>query len=199
MEQKKRKAYLTTLEAAEVLLVSTETIRTWAQKGKLRAQVTPGGHRRFFHEDIEQFASSMGIDINARSAGQQPKILVVDDDDGTRKLISKFLQKEFSDVVIDTAANGFEAGQKIISFRPSIVILDIMMPGVSGVDVCRLIRSNNESKDINIIAITGHYTDENISTIINAGANMCLGKPIEFDKLVSALNLGTKARADDAT
>jgi excisionase family DNA binding protein len=190
MNLKKEKDYLTTIEAAEVLLVTTETIRQWAQKGKLRAQVTPGGHRRFFAEDIERFATSMGIDINARSVGRQPRILVVDDDLSTQKLLIKFLEKEFEDICTETASNGFEAGQQIIRFKPDIVILDIMMPGISGVDVCKQIRSNKDTRDINVIAITGQFIDENITAVLKAGANVCLAKPVDFEELFKALKLG---------
>ncbi|MEJ2083940.1 MAG: response regulator, partial [Acidobacteriota bacterium] len=78
---------------------------------------------------------------------------------------------------------------KIIQFKPNIVIIDIMMPGINGVEVCKLIRANPEGRNIKIIAMTGYYTDKNVSSVIEAGANVCLRKPLEFEELRTALDI----------
>lgn len=187
MKKKKGKDYLTSVEVANLLLVTTETVRQWAQKGKLPAQVTPGGHRRFYIKDVEDFASSMGIDIYAKTANKNPRVLVVDDDLAMRNLVMRFLENEIKNICLDSASNGFEAGQKIIQFKPNIVIIDIMMPGINGVEVCKLIRASPEARDIKIIAMTGYYTDANVSSVIEAGADVCLRKPLEFEELRTAL------------
>ena len=191
MKQKKEKSYLTTVETAELLLVSTETIRLWAQKGALRAQMTAGGHRRYFVKDIEEFASARGLTLNKKpdQESRKPKILVVDDDPGVVKMIFEFIKLNCEDLEVDSASNGFEAGQKIFRFKPSMVILDIMMPGISGVDVCKEIKSSPDTRDIKIVAITGYYTSDVVSSVKEAGADVCLSKPIKLDELKKTITM----------
>ena len=179
---------MTTVETAELLLVSTETVRQWAQKGTLRAQLTAGGHRRYFVKDVEAFAHSKGIPLNHDSGTNEIRILVVDDDPGMVTLVFDFLKMQYKDIILESASNGFEAGQKIFRFKPSLIILDIMMPGISGVEVCKEIKSNADTRDIKIIAITGYYTDDVISTVLRAGANECLSKPLKLATLQDAIN-----------
>jgi excisionase family DNA binding protein len=186
----KKKKYLTPNEAAEILLVSPITIRQWAQKGELPARVTPGGHRRFDMEDLVVFARSRGIEINAENQKQGPlKVLIVDDDVQIQGLLGELISTKVEGAQIEKASDGFEAGQKIMQFNPDVIILDVMMPGLDGMTVCKNIRSNAASKTIKIIAITGFYTEENIAAMLDAGANVCLQKPINFEKLFEVMDI----------
>lgn len=189
MKKRKDKEYLTSLEIADLLMVTTATVRQWAQKGKLPAQITPGGHRRFYIKDVEHFAASMGIDIHARKGNKETRILVVDDDSGMRNLVVEFLENEIEGVLVDSASNGFEAGQKIVQFEPTIAIIDVMMPGINGVEVCKLVRANPDLRNIKIIAMTGYFSDSNVSAVMDAGADVCLKKPLDFDELRNVLDI----------
>ncbi|MGD8639483.1 MAG: response regulator [Gammaproteobacteria bacterium] len=189
MKKRKDKEYLTSLEIADLLMVTTATVRQWAQKGKLPAQITPGGHRRFYIKDVEHFAASMGIDIHARKGNKETRILVVDDDSGMRNLVVEFLENEIEGVLVDSASNGFEAGQKIVQFEPIIAIIDVMMPGINGVEVCKLVRANPDLRNIKIIAMTGYFSDSNVSAVMDAGADVCLKKPLDFDELRNVLDI----------
>jgi excisionase family DNA binding protein len=189
VKKRKDKEYLTSLEIADLLMVTTATVRQWAQKGKLPAQITPGGHRRFYIKDVEHFAASMGIDIHARKGNKETRILVVDDDSGMRNLVVEFLENEIEGVLVDSASNGFEAGQKIVQFEPIIAIIDVMMPGINGVEVCKLVRANPDLRNIKIIAMTGYFSDSNVSAVMDAGADVCLKKPLDFDELRNVLDI----------
>jgi excisionase family DNA binding protein len=189
VKKRKDKEYLTSLEIADLLMVTTATVRQWAQKGKLPAQITPGGHRRFYIKDVEHFAASMGIDIHARKGNKETRILVVDDDSGMRNLVVEFLENEIEGVLVDSASNGFEAGQKIVQFEPTIAIIDVMMPGINGVEVCKLVRANPDLRNIKIIAMTGYFSDSNVSAVMDAGADVCLKKPLDFDELRNVLDI----------
>lgn len=190
MTKDSKKTFLTPNEAAELLLVSPVTIRQWAQKGELPARVTPGGHRRFDVDDLVSFAKSKGIDIKDTVQAQKAiKVLIVDDDIQILNLLGELISIKFEDSLIEKASNGFEAGHKLAEFRPHVVILDIMVPGINGVSVCKNIRSNPNMKSTKVIAVTGFYTKENVSAMLDAGANACLPKPIVFDELVEAMKI----------
>ncbi|MDD2714918.1 MAG: response regulator [Candidatus Wallbacteria bacterium] len=108
------------------------------------------------------------------------KILVVDDDESVLKIIKLILEENGYQVKL--AADGFQAGKAIGEFEPQLVILDIMLPGISGFDVCKLIRE--KYKTTKILGITGQYTAEIRKKIIACGADDLIEKQFNVDDLV---------------
>ena len=103
------------------------------------------------------------------------RILIVDDESDIRDALSRHLR--FLDYDVETAANGEEA-QKILETRKTdIVISDIMMPKVDGIDLLRHIRK--EYPMTHVIMMTGYVTQENILACMRLGAQICIFKPIE--------------------
>lgn len=186
---------LTPNDVAELLLVSPTTVRFWAHKGALKALTTPGGHRRFNYEDVEAFANSRGMDLR-RDKGKT-KILIIDDE----VVVGDFLVEFFNGiegVETEVANYSFEAGLKYKSFKPQIVMLDIMMPGLNGFQVCQMMKADPLYKDVRIIAMTGYPSTENVEKILAAGAEACLQKPIDTDQLLSLLGLDETPRVASA-
>jgi excisionase family DNA binding protein len=181
------KKYLTPKEVAEILMVSPITLRQWAQKGMLSFKITAGGHRRYVAKDVESFKEKYKLDEHA-TTGNTPRILIVDDDDGVREMLSMMLQEDLEDVEIDSATDGFEAGSKVQTFKPDIVLLDLMMPGLNGIEVCKSLKEDERTRDIRVIAMTGYPSEENVSEIINAGAECCLSKPFKRNTLKEILS-----------
>ena len=177
---------LTPNDVAELLHVSPTTVRFWAQKGDLKALTTPGGHRRFKHEFVEEFAQSRGMSL--QSASNVKRILIVDDDVSFGRFLVKLLDGQ-KDVEVELVNFSFAAGLKIRSFKPDIVLLDIMMPGINGFQVCQMMKSDRSLKEIRIIGMTGYPSDENTEAMVAAGAEVCLEKPIDTKKLLSLLDL----------
>ncbi|MCB1831732.1 MAG: response regulator, partial [Gammaproteobacteria bacterium] len=122
-----RKPYLTPTEVANMLRVATVTVRMWAQKGMLKAEVTPGGHRRYMLQEVKRFARSHGIALQLEN-DERLRILIVDDQPEWLDIMVEILRNTQEAVVIETAADGFEAGHKVAGFRPHVVLLDLMMP-----------------------------------------------------------------------
>jgi len=170
------KNYLTPKETAAFLKVSTETVRQWAKTGQLKAETTLGGHRRFRVEEIERFANKLQTKGNV---GLHPRILIVDDDKQLVFYLSELLKTFSDDIYIDYAFDGFEAGHKVDIFKPTIVILDLVMPNINGIEVCRYLKSNDHTKDIRIIATTGYTSELNKQNFISAGAEVVLNKPLD--------------------
>lgn len=186
----KNKNYLTPNEVADMLMVSPVTVRQWAQKGMLTSLTTPGGHRRYTKQHIELFARKHGISF-LPPAHDNLRILIVDDDEQLARYIYEVLSIHPDEIKLQTAPNGFEAGCQIQAFKPDIILLDLMMPGLDGFSVCRLLKDDPGSSAIRIIAMTGYHTPDNVEQVINAGAETCLAKPLQLDALFEAIGIIT--------
>ncbi|MEM9058214.1 MAG: response regulator [Pseudomonadota bacterium] len=188
-----KKKWLTPNEVAQLMMVSPTTVRQWAQSGKLKARITPGGHRRFLPRDIEVFARERGVTLHSGDGAHELRILVVDDDEQFGRFLKTALKDSQSTAEVATACSGFEAGQMMESFLPDVVLLDLLMPGVNGFDVCRQLKADERWKNTRVIAMTGYYAQENVEQIMAAGAESCLAKPISIDDLYAAIGLDARS------
>ena len=105
------------------------------------------------------------------------KILIVEDDIYMQDLLTEILSRE--EYETETASSGFEAGTKVVKFKPGLVILDLIMPLMSGFEVCRMIKEDPDTSHIKILALTGYDTEENRKKIMEAGADGYMTKPVE--------------------
>lgn len=183
-----QKRLLTPREAASVLGVSTETIRRWSAVGKLESITTLGGHRRYKLEVVEKLLSSNYLSDDQLSPPHLPqaepiRVLIVDDDRQHATLLKELITNLSSNFSIETAFNGFEAGCKVTMHRPHIVLVDLVMPGINGLQLCQQIRSNPDLGNIRIIAITGHNSTLNSLNFAKAGVKIVLEKPVDEELL----------------
>ena len=182
------KSYLTPKEVAELLMVSTAAVRLWAESGHLKARVTAGGHRRFKLDDIKDFAMKKNIQLNT-NINENPRILIVDDDIHFAELLACLLKVEIKNVEVEISLDGFDAANKLHDFTPSIMLLDIKMPGLDGFQVCQRVKENPLQNHIRVIAISGYITDSDIDKLHTMGAEACLQKPINIPNLLTLLAL----------
>lgn len=183
-----RKPYLTPTEVAKMLRVATVTVRMWAQKGMLKAEVTPGGHRRYMMQEVRRFARSHGIALQLED-DERMRVLVVDDEPAWLELMVEILRETREEVVIETAADGFEAGQKLKGLRPHVVLLDLMMPGIDGVQVCQAIKRDPETSSARVICISGFIDEERERRLKLAGVERSFSKPVNIDELLNVIGL----------
>ncbi|MEQ8173013.1 MAG: response regulator [Candidatus Eremiobacterota bacterium] len=113
------------------------------------------------------------------------KILLVDDEPYIIKSLSFVLEKKGYNVLC--ANNGDDALDKIKSYRPDLVLLDVMMPKKNGYDVCLEIRKYQEFKDLYIIMLTAKSQDVDKEKGLQAGANEYLTKPFSPVKMLQRL------------
>ena len=177
--------YMTPNQVAERLLVSPVTVRQWAQKGLLKAETTPGGHRRFARSEVERFARERGV-VDEKAAA---KILVVDDSPPFTEYLAKLLKKLPYPVDVTIAHDGFDAGRKVAALVPDVVLMDIKMPGMDGYAVCEQLKSDPRTRHIRVIAMTGYYTPESAKRVMAAGAEACLSKPFDNQVLLELIGL----------
>ena len=129
----------------------------------------------------------------AAGSGENWKsILVVDDDETLHKTIRPILLQQGYSVL--TAIDG-EAGFEIaVKQQPSLIILDVIMPGIKGRDLCKKIKSEPQTKDIPVVFLTAKYSEDDIKAELEAGAEAHLTKPIEREALVSTISKILKSK-----
>ena len=186
--KKSVKSYLTPKEVAELLMVSTAAVRLWAESGNLKARVTAGGHRRFKLDDIKEFATKKNIQLNTKTS-ENPRILIVDDDIHFAEFLKTLIKVEIKNVDVEISLDGFDAANKLHDFTPSILLLDLKMPGLDGFQVCQRVKENPLQNHIRVIAISGGITNSDIDKLKSMGAETCLNKPIDVPVLLKQLAL----------
>ena len=114
------------------------------------------------------------------------KILVVDDELSLRMLISATLEGE--NYSINEAEDGMEALNIIKSQQPDLIILDVMMPGMSGFEVCKIVKSNPELSKIKILLLTAKAQKSDREEGQKTGADYFLAKPFSPYELLNIIN-----------
>jgi CheY-like chemotaxis protein len=112
-----------------------------------------------------------------------PKILVVDDQPINVQLLKRKLEKE--SMVILTAYNGSDALEIVSKEHPDLILLDVMMPDMDGIEVCQRIQANEETRPIPIIFITARTSKEGKLEGLGAGAVDYITKPIDLDETLA--------------
>lgn len=116
-----------------------------------------------------------------RSSMPRGKVLVVDDDPAIRTSLSRALVLE--GYTVETANDGNAALSQVISFEPDVIVLDLMMPNVDGLSVCRVLRS--EGNRIPILMLTARTETSDRVAGLDAGADDYLGKPFALEEMLA--------------
>lgn len=188
-EQAERR-FFTTSEVARYCEVSNDGVLKWIKSAKLRAFATPGGHYRVSAEDFRDFLDRYDFPLQESFFSRSAKattVLVVDDDRDIREIVRRRLLELDPALRVEEATDGYEAGIKIGSLEPDLVIVDIMMPRVDGFSLCRSIRAHSKTSGIKVLAITAFPEESNIRRMYEAGADLCLVKPLDFVELGRAV------------
>ena len=177
------KQSFSTSEVAQYCHVTADTIRKWAEAGRINVFKTPGGHRRIRREDLIIFLRDNGIPLHSDLSDDGIRVLIVDDDKTIIAIIQRFLEHSKANFEVSVAEDGFEAGHQIGTFKPNVVFLDIRLPGIDGFEVCRRIKSSSDSSGCHVIAMTAYYEEEVDKRIRELGAAICIQKPFTPDDL----------------
>jgi two-component system, OmpR family, phosphate regulon response regulator PhoB len=113
------------------------------------------------------------------------KILVVEDDPDQRELIRWHLKK--AGYATGTASRGFDALVKSRSLSPDLIVLDLMLPGVNGFEICKALRRNPATAGTPVLMLTSMCTEFSRSMGFEAGINAFLAKPYVPDELLSTV------------
>ncbi len=172
----------TTGEVASMCHVTINAVKKWIASGKLNAFRTPGGHFRIDKVDFQSFIDKYKFNDNIEIAATNNKVLIVDDEPNVLEYIKDALEASERDYEIETAVDGYDALIKVGEFTPDLLIIDIRMPRLDGIEVCKRLKSNKQTRDMKILAVTAFGADD-MNSIIRAGADKCLPKPLKTSEL----------------
>lgn len=123
------------------------------------------------------------------------KILAVDDENDVLLIIKTALKSEGYEVV--TATNGLDALEAAAAEKPDVMILDVMMPDMSGFEVLEKLRENPETQNIPVIMLTGLSERAKIREALEKGTQYYIVKPFEFLDLVSKVKIAISDSSSD--
>ncbi|MGL5016065.1 MAG: hybrid sensor histidine kinase/response regulator [Bacteroidales bacterium] len=118
------------------------------------------------------------------------KILIVDDTETNVLLLLTILRK--SGFQLHTASNGLEALEKVATFRPDLILLDVMMPVMNGYETITKLKENPETADIPVMFLTALNDTENLVKGFSLGASDYIGKPFRREELLTRINYHLK-------
>ncbi len=128
--------------------------------------------------------------IPAELAEPPPFILIVDDEKLVIELLTDVMHSGDEELEVAGAQSGVEALLMIGGRKPDLLILDIMMPGMNGIEVCRKLKAGAATRNLKIVAITGGHDPEARESILAAGADLIFAKPFDMTEFrTECLNL----------
>ncbi len=149
--------YCGTSYAAKLLGLSVATVQSLVEKGEIEAWKTLGGHRRIALKSINTYLAKHSPQISRIDTDPKHRlrVLMVEDDEATRELYR--YQFEDWDLPVDCTwmPSALEAMMDIASMRPDLLITDLSMPGVDGIEMLKALKRNLQLADMQIVVISG--------------------------------------------
>jgi len=175
-----RRSFLTTFEISELCEVNPTTVQNWVKEGKLKAYATPGGHRRIRREDLVSFMREFGMPIPSMLEEPAPYILIVDDEKDMLDLLTEVMLSGEEDLEVAGAQSGVDALLMIGERKPDLLILDIRLPGMNGIEVCQKLKAGAATRNLKIVAITGDHDAAVRARVLASGADLFFAKPFDM-------------------
>ena len=148
----------TTFQIAEMCGVRPTTIITWVKQNRIKAFVTPGGHRRIRETDLLKFLKYYRFPIPEELMGNgQKRVLVVEDEASVGRLLKQGLEEALGGKAeVEWIEDGIQALLVLGKRPPDLVILDVVMPVVDGARVLATLRSDPQTEKTKVIGMTGN-------------------------------------------
>jgi DNA-binding response OmpR family regulator len=114
------------------------------------------------------------------------EILIVEDEPGVAVAIQYLMEQQGYNVLV--AERGENSLDLIYKYKPDLILLDIMLPGISGWEVCEIIRLNPDYRNVKIVFLTARRSEVEIARGLALGADAYITKPFSNDKLIARVN-----------
>lgn len=189
----------TTHDIAKICDVYPSSVVHWINDGKLKSYQTVGGHHRVSKDNLLAFLRQLNIPIPAELIARG-RVLIVDDDAEIARVIERAFSRFCDELETEVCHDGIEALIRIGQAPPDLVILDVVMPKMDGVQVCRVLKSSAKTREIKIIAITGKKPPFSEKKLAEMKIDALFRKPLDLVELVTKsgellkLNLAASAK-----
>jgi DNA-binding response OmpR family regulator len=129
---------------------------------------------------------------STETTARPPRILIADDDPQAAELMEAYLSDQGYDLAI--AGDGEQALKQIAEWSPDLVLLDVMMPRISGFEVCKRLRANSATQDVAVLMVTALDQASDIDRAVEAGTDDFVSKPINKSEVLHRVRALLKAR-----
>jgi excisionase family DNA binding protein len=149
-------------QLAQVLGVSVQSVQRWVDAGRLKAWKTPSGHRKIDGDSAQALIDAMragGGEARVELVETAPRVLVVDDDPAALELVEMLVEEAIPAAAVTKARNGFEGLQALGRAIPDILVTDIVMPHIDGLEMLRYVAAQPDRPGL-VIATSFLQQDE---------------------------------------
>jgi excisionase family DNA binding protein len=176
---------LTTGDIANYCDVNLRTVIRWINKGSLKAYKLPGrGNNRVQIHDFLSFLNENNMPIPQELQEKKRDVLIVDDEPAYAKAIKRVLSKAGYECTM--ADGGFQAGLMLSANQPSVMTLDLSMPGVDGFEVLEFARTQETVTNTKIVVISA-LDKSALQRALDLGADAALSKPFKNEELIKVI------------
>ncbi len=176
---------LTTTEVSQMFKVNRVTVTQWVRAGKLKAIRTLGGYLRVPRENLIEFLNENQLPLPKDLEVEVPCILIAEDNEDAAGLLKKSVLERMPRTRVERADNGVSALIKVGDLKPQVLILDMVMPEMDGLEVIRRIKADPSYSRMVIMAVSAHAEKE--GPALGAGADAFFLKQRGFADLLEAL------------
>lgn len=181
---------LTSHEVGNLLQMDPSSVVKWVNDGILTAYRTPGGHRRIRSSDLLSFLREHQMYIPDALRGGTVKALVVDDDTSLLQTLARGMKAYKDRVELTTCNSAIEALVRVGADKPDMLVLDVNMPELDGLEVLRRLKGSPDTKNIAVVLFTGKVTPDLEKKAAELGARAVVAKPLSVAKLAELLGGG---------
>ncbi|HAZ08962.1 MAG TPA: hypothetical protein DCZ01_10705 [Elusimicrobia bacterium] len=174
----------TTHDIARFCDVYPSSVAKWINDGELRSYQTVGGHHRVTREDLAVFLQRLRIALPSELSSLM-RVLIVDDDVEVARVLEGAFGRPPKLFQTEVCHDGIEALIRIGQQPPDLVILDVVLPKMDGVQVCRVLKTKPETRGIKVIAISGRNTPSTEKKLAEVKVDAFFRKPLDHDELLA--------------
>ena len=176
-------------QAAKICRVSKKTVLNWIYKDALKAYTTQGGHYRIWPGDLKKLLHKAGMDIPFQYVDdRQISFLLVDDDLSYTMLLKDAICSKFENADIMTTDDGYEALLIIGERKPRVVILDLKMPKIDGLQVLELLQNRKKDNAMKIVVLSAYLDQQIRQRLKDTLADCCLEKEMDIEEIIRVLS-----------
>jgi excisionase family DNA binding protein len=184
--------FLSVKQVAEYLEVSKQAVDKWINAGELKVYRLPSGRIKILRSDFLNYIKTHNLYLDKEFFNiESRKIVVIDDDETIHSLFQKFFEEINSELEVKYAVDGISGLLIMGASKPDIVILDIEMPGMNGVELCKKILADDSLTGIDIVVISGYLSKYEVK-LKKLGIETFIEKPFTIrdlnKKLLPILN-----------
>jgi excisionase family DNA binding protein len=156
--------HYTTLEVAKMLGMAVRSVQLMVDRGDLDAWKTPGGHRRISKASVDRWLSgrqsAKGSVSASKSRGGAPRVLLIEDSGHFQNLVSLLLRQHFPQVHLHVADDGIVGLAMVGQLQPTVLIVDILLPGIDGATLITSLRSHPQFSSSQLVVVTSLDAEE---------------------------------------